>query len=324
LGAFSSGLLLFGCSLVYGFSGTTNFEDVFRLFFNVENSDVPFNGLFMGVLFILLAFMFKIAASPFHVWITDIYEGSPTFVTAYFSVVPKIAIFGLTLKLTVFVFENFQSNWQVLTVFCGIASLFVGCFGALYQRKVKRLLAYSAVGHTGYLLIGLSSNSIQGVEAVFFYIIVYVFMGTAVFCIILNNRNTRSLGRFIFLTEFLSFSKLNPVLAFIFTVILFSMAGIPPLAGFLSKMNIFLASVGAGFYTTTGIALVLSGLGAVYYIRIIKIMYFEDSGVLNCYSIMAKASSYILIVSFSFLVLLIAYPNMLNVFVGFACTGFFL
>jgi NADH-quinone oxidoreductase subunit N len=202
-------------------------------------------------------------------------------------------------------------------VFCGLTSLFVGCFGALYQRKIKRLVAYSAISHAGYLSIGIASNSVQSVEAVIFYLIVYIFMGLVVFGIVLNNRNSRSFGRLIYLTEFLNYAKMNPALSLTFALVLFSLAGVPPLAGFLSKMNIFIASISSGLYVATAVALVLSGLGSVYYIRLIKIMYFDTSPTFQWCTPMSKLSAYVISLALSPIILLIACPDILSV--GITC-----
>lgn len=322
LGALASGLLLFGCSLIYGFSGTTNLEELGCLYLCDHSFSFAFKGISTGILFILIAFMFKIAAAPFHTWIPDVYEGAPSYITAYFAIVPKLTLFGLIMKLTIFTFESFCHDWQTLMIACGLTSLFVGCLGALYQKKIKRLLAYSAISHAGYLLIAVSSNSVHGVEAAVFYFIVYILMGLAVFNIVLNNRNNRSSGRLIYLTEFLNFSKTNITLAVIFGIVLFSMAGVPPLAGFLSKMNLFLTAINSGLYIVTIIALLMSGVGSVYYIRVIKIMFFDVEQIFQWYSSMGKLSTYLLVLGLLPLIALIINPDALNVPISHMSGGF--
>jgi NADH-quinone oxidoreductase subunit N len=200
--------------------------------------------------------------------------------------------------------------------------LILGCLGALYQRKVKRLVAYSAISHAGYILIGIGSNSSYGVESVIFYLIIYVLMSISVFTIILNSRQNKTSGRLVYLTEFLGLSRTNIGLALTFGIILFSLAGVPPLAGFFSKMNLFLASINSSLYVTTAIALLLSGLGSVYYIRIVKIMFFDVIEVVQWYSIISKLSAHTLVIVISPLVLFVLYPDILYVAVSWMCVNF--
>jgi NADH-quinone oxidoreductase subunit N len=321
LGAFSSGLLLFGCSLIYGFIGTTNFEEINRLLF-YSRLEFFSNGLALGMFFVFAAFMFKIAAAPFHVWITDVYEGAPTYVTAYFAVIPKLAIFGVICRFATFVFNEFSTNWQILTLACALASLSIGCMGALYQKKIKRLLAYSAISHGGFILLGLSSNSAIGNESIFFYMFIYIWMGLGMFVLLLNVRHNITGGRIIFLSEFVGISKTNPALAIILALILFSMAGVPPLAGFFSKMYIFFAALGSYLYTATFFALILSALCAVYYIRIIKIAYFDNGLTVRWFASPSKYPAIMLSVITSGTIFLCISPYVVSNFAIFSCMSF--
>jgi NADH-quinone oxidoreductase subunit N len=321
LGAFSSGLLLFGCSLVYGFLGTTNLEEICRLigYINPTGPAVASSGFSLGILFILFAFMFKIAAAPFHVWIPDVYEGSPICVTAYFSIVPKLAILGLCVKICLFTTGVLSSAWQVLIIFCSLCSLILGCSGALHQRKVKRLLAYSSIVHAGFLLLAIGSNSILGVESLLFYMLVYIIMGLGLFAFLISIRKLESSSRVVFLTELSQFAKVNPVLCFGITLILFSMAGVPPLAGFFSKMNLFLASLNSELYLPTIIALSFSAITAVYYIRVIKIFFFDKRDRIVWFANMDKSSTLIVISSVSFISSVFLYPDCFALATSYLC-----
>lgn len=316
LGALSSGFLLFGCSLIYGFLGTTNFEEIARIvsFMNESESQHSLNGTSMGVLFILLAFMFKIAAAPFHVWVPDVYEGSPLCVTAYFAVIPKISILGLCIKVCYSSFSSAETVCQVLTLFCCLISLFIGCAGALTQRKIKRLISYSAIVHTGFVLLALGAGSTLSTEALFFYMIVYLCMGLAMFAILLSVRVST---RLVFLTDLAGLSKGYPVLGLCLTLILFSMAGVPPLAGFLSKMNVFLSSIDSGLYTLTITALLLSGVSAVYYVRLVKIIYFDKPSVQTWFTEVSKPISFVIMGTLSFLIGVFFFPDPLNICCAF-------
>jgi proton-translocating NADH-quinone oxidoreductase chain N len=197
LGAFSSGLLLFGCSLLYGFTGTTNYQQLFQIFSTIDKTSEleVSNAIILGVLFVLVGMLFKLSAAPFHLWAPDVYEGAPTSVTAFFAIVPKIAILSLVVRLFSYVFYGLLLPWQEVLILCAIASMIIGTLGALWQTKIKRLLAYSGIGHIGYMLIGISTGSIEGIYATFFYVIIYIIMTVATFSILISIRNQGRLSK---------------------------------------------------------------------------------------------------------------------------------
>jgi NADH-quinone oxidoreductase subunit N len=277
LGALSSGILLFGCSLIYGLTGSTNFESLNHL---LMNSVFQFNelntGISVAITFIIVALLFKLAAAPFHMWAPDVYEGAPTIVTAFFAIVPKIAVLTLLIQLLLESFYGLISQWQQLLIFSSMTSMILGAVGAIEQKKIKRFLAYSAIGHVGYLLIGLSCGTLEGLQSVIIYIIIYMIMSINVFCIILSLYKKTDSTRIIYINEFTGLSKENPLLAITFSVMVLSMAGIPPLAGFISKLQIFYSAIASSLILLAIIGVLTSVLGAVYYIRFVKIIYFEN------------------------------------------------
>jgi proton-translocating NADH-quinone oxidoreductase chain N len=278
LGAFSSGLLLFGCSLVYGFTGTTNFQQLFQIFsvFSGASSFLQYeNAILAGVTFILIGLLFKLSAFPFHIWAPDVYEGAPTSITAFFAIVPKISILALLVRFLCYVSYGFFLPWQQILVMSSFGSMLIGTFGALFQKKIKRLLAYSGIGHVGYMLIGLSSGSVDGISSTFFYASVYMIMTAGTFIILLSLRGFRNFYKLKFLNDLSGLAYSNPLLAITFSIILFSMSGVPPLAGFFSKMFIFISAINAGMYPLAICGVLTSVVASFYYIRVIKIMCFE-------------------------------------------------
>jgi len=310
LGAFSSGILLFGCSMVYGFTGITNFEELAKIFCNIEclQSDLPVVKL--GILFLAVGFLFKLTAVPFHMWAPDVYEGAPTFITAFFAITPKIAILGLFLKLFLFSFYDFLFPWQQIILICSVSSMILASLAALSQRKIKRLLAYSSIGHMGYILMGVSCGSLEGIQAVIIYLVVYVIMTMNVFASVLSLRSNKA----VFITDLRLLSKTNPMLAINLTLVLFSMAGIPPLAGFCSKFYLFFTALGSSLYITALIGVLTSVISCFYYIRLVKIMYFEnDARVSPCvgrlaYEPMDREKSLIIAITFFFVLFFFIYP----------------
>ena len=279
LGAFSSGLLLFGCSLIYGFTGTTNFQQLFLIFSIFSYSPSQFldyeNATLAGIAFVLVGLLFKLSAVPFHIWAPDVYEGSPTSVTAFFALVPKISILALFVRFFCYVSYGFFIPWQQILLFSSFGLILIGTFGALFQNKIKRLLAYSAIGHIGYILIGLCSGSIEGVCSVFFYVTVYMVMTSGIFIILLSVRGLKNFHKLKFLNDLSGLAHVNPLMAVSLSVILFSMAGVPPLAGFFSKMFIFVSAVNSSMYALAILGVLTSVVSSFYYIRLIKIMCFE-------------------------------------------------
>lgn len=267
LGALSSGLFLYGCSLVYGFTGSTNY-----LIIN-ENFSVDNIGLIFGLVFIIVGLAFKVSAVPFHMWTPDVYEGSPTSVTAFFSLAPKVAGIGAFIQILFVSFEAAYVEWKSIIIFISIASMILGSVAAIGQTNIKRLMAYSSIGHMGYALAGLATGTLNGISATLSYILIYVVMNIAAFtCILFFSRNKiyfediRDLG---------GLSKNHPVISICFCIILFSLAGIPPLAGFFAKFYIFKAVIDSQMYTLAIVGLLSSVVAAFYYLRVIKIIYFD-------------------------------------------------
>jgi len=268
LSALSSGLLLYGCSLVYGFTGSTNFEEI------ASNSG-DFNvGTIFGMVFILVGLAFKVSAVPFHMWTPDVYQGSPTSVTSFFSVAPKVAGIAIFIKFMYLPFQGVLNQWQYILVFMSIASMILGAVAAIGQTNIKRLMAYSSIGHIGYAIAGMAAGTENGFKSTLVYISIYVVMNIGAFaCILLMKRE----GRYIEEIEELSgVSKNHPLMSLGLLIILFSLAGIPPLAGFFAKFYIFMAVIESEMYTLAIVGLVTTVLSAFYYIRIIKIMYFDE------------------------------------------------
>jgi NADH-quinone oxidoreductase subunit N len=270
LGALASGLLLYGISLIYGFSGTMDFAALAKA---LARPDAASPGLIVGIVFVLVGLAFKISAVPFHMWTPDVYEGSPTSVTVFFSTAPKVAAFGLLLRVMATPFGHLVGAWQELIVLVSIASMILGALAAIGQRSIKRLMAYSSIGHMGYALIGLAVGTPEGIRGVLVYLVVYVFMSAGTFaCIIAMQRGGRSLEQ---ISDLSGLARTDPTLALVMAVFMFSMAGIPPLSGFFGKLYVFLAAVQAGMWTLAIIGVLTSVVGAYYYIRVIKVMYFD-------------------------------------------------
>jgi NADH-quinone oxidoreductase subunit N len=268
LGALSSGMLLYGASLVYGFTGTVNFAGIAKA---AAHGDV---GLIFGIVFLFAGFCFKVSAVPFHMWTPDVYEGAPTPITAFFAAAPKVAGIAMFVRVAVTAFPGITTEWQQILVFVSIASMALGAFAAIGQRNIKRLMAYSSIGHMGFALIGLAAGTQEGVQGVLVYIAIYVSMTLGVFAVILSMR--RSTGMVESIDQLAGLSRTHPAMAFFLAMLLFSMAGIPPLAGFFAKFYVFLAAIKAGLYVLAVIGVVASVVGAYYYLAIIKVMYFDE------------------------------------------------
>lgn len=311
LGAFSSGLLLFGCSLLYGFTGTTNYQQLFQVFSSIDKAvDIEIsNAIILGVLFILVGMLFKLSAAPFHFWAPDVYEGAPTSVTAFFAIVPKIAILSLVVRLFSFVFYGLLLPWQEVLILCSIFSMVIGTLGALSQNKIKRLLAYSGIGHIGYMLMGISTGSIEGIYATFFYVIIYVVMTVATFSILLSIRRQGNLSKLKYLSDLSGLFLSNPQLAFSFAIIMFSMCGIPPLAGFFSKTFVFIAAINMEMYFLAIIGVMTSVVASFYYIRIVKLMFFDPKTQVNNLNVLSKENSLFLSFCCIFLTTFFLWPT---------------
>ena len=269
LGALSSGMLLYGASLIYGFTGSTLFTDIAVA---VQPSGANL-GLIFGLVFLMTGFAFKISAVPFHMWTPDVYEGAPTPVTAFFAAAPKLGAMALTVRTLFAAFPSVTPEWRQIVTFLAIASMALGSFAAIGQRNIKRLMAYSSIGHMGYALVGLAAGTVEGVQGVIIYLAIYLAMTLGTFACILAMRRK---GRMVEDIDQLSgLSSTSPMMAFLLAMLLFSLAGIPPLAGFFAKFYVFLAAINSGLYTLAVIGVLLSVVGAYYYLRIVKIMYFD-------------------------------------------------
>ena len=271
LGALASGLLLYGVSLAYGFSGSMDFAQLRAGF----GGDHPAAGLVIGVVFIVAGLAFKISAVPFHMWTPDVYEGAPTPVTAFMSTAPKVAAIALLLRALEVPFGHLGGEWEQLVVLISIASMLLGSLAAIGQTSIKRLMAYSSIGHMGYALIGLATNTQAGIQGVLIYMVTYVFMSAGVFaCIIAMRRRGQPLEK---ISDLSGLARTDPMLALAFAVFMFSMAGIPPFSGFFGKLYVFKAAVDSGLWTLAVIGVLTSVIGAYYYLRVIKVMYFDDA-----------------------------------------------
>jgi NADH-quinone oxidoreductase subunit N len=269
LGALSSGMLLYGASLIYGFTGTINFAGIAKATQNGANI-----GLIFGLVFLFVGFCFKISAVPFHMWTPDVYEGAPTPVTAFFAAAPKVAAIAIFARTTVVAFPGITHQWQQIVVFVSIASMALGAFAAIGQRNIKRLMAYSSIGHMGYALVGLAAGTPEGVQGVLVYMSIYVAMTLGTFAVILSMRRD---GKYVEnIGDLAGLARTHPTMAFFLGVLLFSLAGIPPLAGFFAKFYVFLAAIKAGLFTLAVIGVLSSVVGAYYYLAIVKIMYFDE------------------------------------------------
>ncbi len=269
LSALSSGLLLYGCSLLYGFAGSTNFVEI-------ANRSLDYNiGIIFGMVFILVGLAFKVSVVPFHMWTPDVYQGAPTSVTSFFSVVPKLAGIAIFIKFMYLPFGKIINEWQSIIVFMSIASMILGAVAAIGQKNIKRLMAYSSIGHMGYAIAGIAAGTINGVKSTLVYISIYLVMNIGIFaCILLMKRGGKYIEE---IDELSGASKNHPLMSFALLIILFSLAGIPPLAGFFAKFYIFMAVIESEMYILAIVGLVTTVVSAFYYIRIIKIMYFDEA-----------------------------------------------
>src|ERR1700750_2767953 len=268
LGALSSGMLLYGASLIYGFTGTVSFAGI------AAAAKTGSIGIVFGLVFLLAGLCFKVSAVPFHMWTPDVYEGAPTPVTAFFASAPKVAAMAVFTRVALTAFPGIVPQWQQIVVFVSIASMVLGSFAAIGQKSIKRLMAYSSIGHMGFALVGLAAGTAEGAQGGVVYIAIYVAMTLGTFSVILTMK--RNGQHFENISDFAGLSRTNPLLAFFFAMLLFSLAGIPPLAGFFAKWYVFVAAIKAGLFTLAVIGVLTSVVGAFYYLSIIKVMYFDE------------------------------------------------
>ena len=303
LSALSSGLLLYGCSLLYGFTGSTNF-DLIANQLTKENVGAVF-----AMVFILVGLAFKVSAVPFHMWTPDVYEGAPTSITNYFAVVPKVAGLALLIKFMLIPFSNILLEWQTILIFISIASMILGAVAAIVQKNIKRLLAYSSIGHIGYALAGVATGEISGYESSIIYISIYVIMNIGAFsCLYLLKKDGQYKEN---ISDLSGISKKHPVLAISLLIILFSMAGVPPLGGFFAKFYIFTAVLEKEMYALAIIGLLTTVISAFYYLKIIKTIYFDDSFI-TLEKVKNKTAQVSIFLSCSILLTFFLYPAILS------------
>ena len=275
LGALSSGMLLYGSSMVYGFAGSTGFEELASVFAAAAEAEAaPSLGIIFGLVFVVAGLAFKVSAVPFHMWTPDVYEGAPTPVTAFFATAPKIAAMALFVRVMLAPFGDLIDQWQQIVIFVSIASMVLGAFAAIYQTNIKRLMAYSSIGHIGYALVGLAAGTEEGVRGVAVYLAIYVVMNLGTFAVILAMVQKERMVEGI--EDLKGLSKTHPMMALALAAFMFSMAGVPPLAGFFGKLYVFMAAIDAQLYTLAVIGVLTSVVGAFYYLRIVKLMYFDE------------------------------------------------
>ena len=303
LSALSSGLLLYGCSLLYGFTGSTNF-DLIANQLTKENVGAVF-----AMVFILVGLAFKVSAVPFHMWTPDVYEGAPTSITNYFAVVPKVAGLALLIKFMLIPFSNILLEWQTILIFISIASMILGAVAAIVQKNIKRLLAYSSIGHIGYALAGVATGEISGYESSIIYISIYVIMNIGAFsCLYLLKKDGQYKEN---ISDLSGISKKHPLLAISLLIILFSMAGVPPLGGFFAKFYIFTAVLEKEMYALAIIGLLTTVISAFYYLKIIKTIYFDDSFII-LEKVKNKTAQVSIFLSCSILLTFFLYPAILS------------
>lgn len=304
LGALSSGMLLYGMSLVYGFTGTTGFSGIGEAI--TALSGQPSTGLTVGLVFVLAGLAFKISAVPFHMWTPDVYEGSPTAVTALFAIAPKVAAVALLLRLLSGPFGVLFEQWQQIIVALSVASMLVGSLGAITQRNIKRLMAYSSIGHIGYILIAFAAGTAEAAQSILVYLVIYMVMNAGVFAVILSMRRGGRATEEI--SDLSGLSRTQPLMALALAILMFSMTGIPPMAGFFGKLFVFKAAVNAGLFKLAVIGVVTSVIAAYYYLRIIKVMYFDQPAEAFDHPVVPELRC-IAALSVFFIMLFIVFPN---------------
>lgn len=298
LGALSSGMLLYGASFIYGFTGSVNFLQIAAV------AKEPSPGLIFGIVFLLAGLCFKVSAVPFHMWTPDVYEGAPTPVTAFFASAPKVAAMAIFVRVVIEAFPHVTHQWQQIVAFVSLTSMVLGAFAAIGQRNIKRLLAYSSIGHMGFALVGLAAGTAEGVRGVLLYMTIYVVMTLGTFACVLTMRRK---GQAVETIEDLSgLARRNPLMALALGALMFSLAGIPPLAGFLAKYYVFVAAIQAGLYGLAVVGVLASVVGAFYYLRVVKIMYFDEP--VEAFDPMPTELKAVLAVSGLFTIFYFVYP----------------
>ncbi len=301
LGALSSGMLLYGASLVYGFTGSTQFSQIAATLSH-EGSSL---GLIFGLVFVIAGLCFKVSAVPFHMWTPDVYEGAPTPVAAFFAAAPKIAAMALFTRTMMVPFHGMALEWQQIVMFVAVASMLLGAFAAIGQTNIKRLIAYSSISHMGYALVGLASNSQEGVRSIVMYMFIYMMTTLGVFaCILAMRRGGKQVEE---IGDLAGLGRTNKTLAFVLAMLMLSLAGIPPLAGFFGKLFVFLAAVKSGLFILAVIGVLASVVGAYYYLRIVKIIYFDEP--VSAFDNMDNEVRYVVWVAGAFAVLFVVFAR---------------
>ncbi len=298
LGALSSGMLLYGASLIYGFTGTVSFAGI------AAAAKLPSIGLVFGLVFLFAGLAFKVSAVPFHMWTPDVYEGAPTPVTAFFAAAPKIAATAILVRVAIVAFPGIVPQWQQIIIFLSIASMALGAFAAIGQTNIKRLMAYSSIGHIGYALVGLAAGTATGVAGVLVYMAIYLAMTLGAFaCILAMRRQGKAVEE---IDELSGLARTQPLMALLLAALLFSLAGVPPLAGFFAKFYVFLAAIEAKLFALAVIGVLTSVIGAYYYLRIVKLMYMDEPR--QAFEPMAPALGLVVGVTGLFVIFFFVYP----------------
>lgn len=298
LGALSSGMLLYGASLIYGFTGSVNFLQIAAV------AKEPSIGLIFGLVFLVAGLCFKVSAVPFHMWTPDVYEGAPTPVTAFFASAPKVAGMAIFVRVLIEAFPHVSHQWQQIVAFVSLASMVLGAFAAIGQRNIKRLLAYSSIGHMGFALVGLAAGTTEGVRGVLLYMAIYLVMTLGTFACVLTMRRKGQAVETV--DDLAGLARRNPLMALMLGALMFSLAGIPPLAGFLAKYYVFVAAIQAGLYGLAVVGVLASVVGAFYYLRVVKIMYFDEP--VDAFDPMPTELKAVLAVSGLFTIFYFVYP----------------
>lgn len=306
LGALSSGMLLYGSSLIYGFSGTVSFPEIAK-FVSASGASGPGIGIVVGLVFVSAGLAFKISAVPFHMWTPDVYEGAPTPVTAFFATAPKMAAMAMAIRVFMGAFPGIVPQWQQIVVFISILSMVLGAFAAIGQKNIKRLMAYSSIGNVGFALVGLSTGTVEGIQSVIVYMAIYLAMTVGTFACILSMR--RDGVNVETIDDLAGCGKNNPAMAFCLAMLMFSLAGIPPLAGFFAKFYVFAAAIKSGLVTLAVIGVLSSVVGAYYYLRIVKVMYFDEPK--EAFDRMSVGVKSMLAVSFAVVFFFVLAPSLL-------------
>lgn len=304
LGALASGLFLFGCAYIYGFSGSVDFTAIAARYPNSQSLSI---GVLLGIVLVMIGLFFKVSAVPFHMWTPDVYQGSPTLITAFFAAAPKVAGMAILVRFLMQPLLGITPQWQQIVVVVSIASMALGAIAALRQSNIKRLLAYSSIGHVGYLLVGVAAGNITGIQSFLVYGSIYAIMTVGAFCAVMQLKRAGEVTEA--LDDFKGLSKREPMLAFIISVFMLSMAGIPPLAGFFAKFYVFYAAIEEELYALAVVGVLTSVIGAFYYLRVIKLMYFDDVANPIDEVVMPNAHRLLLGASFIFTLLYFIYPT---------------